>query len=111
MREFCSRPFAAPNKEIEMSISRTAIYSSAVILAVIVGGPAQAQGGPKPGQGAWEAAPGHNANRAGGSAKEFAPGYQFQKDFKLNNTSPGASGLGGANSFAPGRVIAPGKNK
>jgi hypothetical protein len=90
-----------------MGISTTTIYSSAVMLALVIGGPAQAQKGPPAG------APGQmlkggttSPNGHGGSG--LAPGYTFKDTFK--GTPGGASSLGGVGKQgdAPGQAIAPG---
>ena len=101
-----------------MGINKAAIYSSAVVLALVMGGPAQAQN-----KGASAAAPGQTLRSAGPSAtgtghgaSDYAPGYQFQKSFKTIEGAHGASGLGGVGAVsgpgaAPGHTIAPGFQK
>jgi hypothetical protein len=91
-----------------MEISKTAIYSSAVMLTLFMGGPAQAQKqgiGPPAGQ---PVAPGLNKPTDGHGASSVAPG-RFSDQFK--GTPGGASSYGGGvgkQGGAPGQAIAPG---
>jgi hypothetical protein len=94
-----------------MTMSKIAICSSAVILALAMGSSAHAQKGPPasaPGQVMKGSGP--STTGTGGGASGYAPGYQFQEKFKAIEGARGASGLGGVSgqNLAPGHTIAPG---